>query len=149
MPHHCIYCQKSMPSIYNNSSSFFKLRNSLLPAFNCLLVNIFLNISNFLWLFIYFCHCSFNCNFTAEGKLLCWGWNEHGMCGNGSLINVSLPSEVTVPFRGVLSVGCGAGHSYALVYRWWKVEHYMCRERQWTSRKLWWRFSWLLFLLVL
>ncbi|KAM4573325.1 secretion-regulating guanine nucleotide exchange factor [Odontesthes bonariensis] len=46
------------------------------------------------------------------GCLLSWGWNEHGMCGDGSQTNVSHPRHVS-DLRPVL-IGCGAGHSIAL-----------------------------------
>ncbi|XP_030646394.1 secretion-regulating guanine nucleotide exchange factor [Chanos chanos] len=49
------------------------------------------------------------------GRLLSWGWNEHGMCGDGSLCDVTEPRPIpalgeTIP----LLIGCGAGHSIAL-----------------------------------
>ncbi|XP_072242096.1 secretion-regulating guanine nucleotide exchange factor [Leuresthes tenuis] len=46
------------------------------------------------------------------GCLLSWGWNEHGMCGDGSQTDVSHPRLVS-DLRPVL-IGCGAGHSIAL-----------------------------------
>lgn len=46
------------------------------------------------------------------GRLLSWGWNEHGMCGNGSQADVFHPQPVP-GLRPVL-VGCGAGHSLAV-----------------------------------
>ncbi|XP_004635012.1 secretion-regulating guanine nucleotide exchange factor [Octodon degus] len=49
------------------------------------------------------------------GTCYSWGWNEHGMCGDGTEANVWAPKPVQdlllVP--GLL-VGCGAGHSLAL-----------------------------------
>ncbi|XP_063107843.1 secretion-regulating guanine nucleotide exchange factor isoform X4 [Cavia porcellus] len=49
------------------------------------------------------------------GACYSWGWNEHGMCGDGTEANVWAPKPVQVPLsaRGLL-VGCGAGHSLAL-----------------------------------
>ncbi|KAK5927900.1 hypothetical protein CgunFtcFv8_013009 [Champsocephalus gunnari] len=46
------------------------------------------------------------------GRLLSWGWNEHGMCGDGSQSDVFQPQLVS----GVrpLLIGCGAGHSMAV-----------------------------------
>ncbi|XP_078113315.1 secretion-regulating guanine nucleotide exchange factor isoform X1 [Sander vitreus] len=46
------------------------------------------------------------------GCLLSWGWNEHGMCGDGSQSNVFQPQLVSglTP----LLIGCGAGHSMAV-----------------------------------
>nr|XP_020514829.1 secretion-regulating guanine nucleotide exchange factor isoform X2 [Labrus bergylta] len=46
------------------------------------------------------------------GSLLSWGWNEHGMCGDGSQTDVLQPQLVS----GLkpLLIGCGAGHSMAV-----------------------------------
>uniref|UniRef100_A0A8C9TYS2 Secretion regulating guanine nucleotide exchange factor n=1 Tax=Scleropages formosus TaxID=113540 RepID=A0A8C9TYS2_SCLFO len=48
-------------------------------------------------------------------RLLSWGWNEHGMCGDGSCADVPHPTPIAVlqDARPVL-IGCGAGHSMAL-----------------------------------
>ncbi|XP_056409956.1 secretion-regulating guanine nucleotide exchange factor isoform X3 [Hyla sarda] len=44
-----------------------------------------------------------------------WGWNEHGMCGNGGEDNVSAPTAVILPMScRVELIGCGAGHSMVL-----------------------------------
>uniref|UniRef100_A0A3Q0S2K7 Secretion regulating guanine nucleotide exchange factor n=1 Tax=Amphilophus citrinellus TaxID=61819 RepID=A0A3Q0S2K7_AMPCI len=45
------------------------------------------------------------------GCLFSWGWNEHGMCGDGSQANVFHPQ--LVPGLRPLLIGCGAGHSMA------------------------------------
>ncbi|XP_039206741.1 secretion-regulating guanine nucleotide exchange factor isoform X1 [Crotalus tigris] len=43
-----------------------------------------------------------------------WGWNEHGMCGNGTEENVCLLQPVgALCSAELLSIGCGAGHSLA------------------------------------
>ncbi|XP_053248940.1 secretion-regulating guanine nucleotide exchange factor isoform X1 [Podarcis raffonei] len=43
-----------------------------------------------------------------------WGWNEHGMCGNGTEANVCVPQPVgTLSSAKLLLIGCGAGHSMA------------------------------------
>ncbi|XP_021119544.1 secretion-regulating guanine nucleotide exchange factor isoform X4 [Heterocephalus glaber] len=49
------------------------------------------------------------------GACYSWGWNEHGMCGDGTEANVWAPRPVQVlqSAPGLL-VGCGAGHSLAL-----------------------------------
>ena len=49
---------------------------------------------------------------------MCWGWNEHGICGTGDENNVPLPTQVALPAKRITSIGCGAGHSFALVSRW-------------------------------
>ncbi|XP_038620429.1 secretion-regulating guanine nucleotide exchange factor isoform X2 [Tachyglossus aculeatus] len=52
---------------------------------------------------------------VTGGQCFSWGWNEHGMCGDGSEESVWAPRPVGAlgpaePIR----VGCGAGHSLAL-----------------------------------
>lgn len=49
---------------------------------------------------------------VVGGRLLSWGWNEHGMCGDGSQTDVSQPQ--IVPGLRPLLIGCGAGHSMAV-----------------------------------
>ncbi|CAO2632616.1 Secretion-regulating guanine nucleotide exchange factor [Lemmus lemmus] len=52
---------------------------------------------------------------TACDKCCSWGWNEHGMCGDGTESNVWTPSPVqALQSSRLLLVGCGAGHSLAL-----------------------------------
>uniref|UniRef100_A0AAQ5XXA9 RCC1-like domain-containing protein n=1 Tax=Amphiprion ocellaris TaxID=80972 RepID=A0AAQ5XXA9_AMPOC len=46
------------------------------------------------------------------GCLLSWGWNEHGMCGDGSQGDVFHPQ--LVPGLKPLLIACGAGHSMAV-----------------------------------
>ncbi|GAA6221452.1 secretion-regulating guanine nucleotide exchange factor isoform X1 [Lates japonicus] len=46
------------------------------------------------------------------GCLLSWGWNEHGMCGDGSQTDVFQPQLIS-GLRPLL-IGCGAGHSMAV-----------------------------------
>ncbi|KAL4622756.1 secretion-regulating guanine nucleotide exchange factor isoform X1 [Arapaima gigas] len=47
--------------------------------------------------------------------LLSWGWNEHGMCGDGSCMEVPRPSPIALLQDNTpLLIGCGAGHSMAL-----------------------------------
>ncbi|XP_062318597.1 secretion-regulating guanine nucleotide exchange factor isoform X2 [Osmerus eperlanus] len=48
----------------------------------------------------------------VEGCLLSWGWNEHGMCGDGSQTDVIQPQSISG--LSPLLIGCGAGHSMAL-----------------------------------
>uniref|UniRef100_A0A665ULE3 Secretion regulating guanine nucleotide exchange factor n=1 Tax=Echeneis naucrates TaxID=173247 RepID=A0A665ULE3_ECHNA len=46
------------------------------------------------------------------GCLFSWGWNEHGMCGDGSQTDVFQPQLIS-GLRPLL-IGCGAGHSMAV-----------------------------------
>ncbi|XP_066107163.1 secretion-regulating guanine nucleotide exchange factor isoform X5 [Saccopteryx bilineata] len=49
------------------------------------------------------------------GACYSWGWNEHGMCGDGSEATVWAPKPVqALQSSSGLLVGCGAGHSLAL-----------------------------------
>lgn len=48
----------------------------------------------------------------SGGCLFSWGWNEHGMCGDGSTTNISQPT-LLCGLRPLL-IGCGAGHSLTL-----------------------------------
>ncbi|XP_047734806.1 secretion-regulating guanine nucleotide exchange factor isoform X5 [Prionailurus viverrinus] len=49
------------------------------------------------------------------GTCYSWGWNEHGMCGDGSEANIWAPQPVpSLQSSPGLLVGCGAGHSLAL-----------------------------------
>ncbi|XP_068459849.1 secretion-regulating guanine nucleotide exchange factor isoform X2 [Clinocottus analis] len=48
----------------------------------------------------------------VDGCLLSWGWNEHGMCGDGSQRDVFQPQLISG--LSPLLIGCGAGHSMAM-----------------------------------
>ncbi|XP_036391381.1 secretion-regulating guanine nucleotide exchange factor isoform X1 [Megalops cyprinoides] len=49
------------------------------------------------------------------GCLLSWGWNEHGMCGDGSTTDITQPQPIpALRDARPLLIGCGAGHSMAL-----------------------------------
>lgn len=61
------------------------------------------------------CGSEHNLAITDDGKLWSWGWNEHGMCGTGDDKDVHLPVQVASQTRHVMTIGCGAGHSMALV----------------------------------
>ncbi|KAG5326694.1 SRGEF factor, partial [Acromyrmex heyeri] len=57
-----------------------------------------------------------NVALTDNGAVLCWGWNEHGNCGNGKTENVLRPKFLPVPSNSVvILVGTGAGHSFAVL----------------------------------
>ncbi|XP_066522905.1 secretion-regulating guanine nucleotide exchange factor isoform X2 [Hoplias malabaricus] len=60
--------------------------------------------------------CGSEHNLAVVGdQIFSWGWNEHGMCGDGSFFNVEQPQPIPA-LRDVqpLLIGCGAGHSIAL-----------------------------------
>ncbi|XP_043980367.1 secretion-regulating guanine nucleotide exchange factor isoform X1 [Gambusia affinis] len=77
--------------------------------------------------------CGSEHNLAIVGEcLLSWGWNEHGMCGDGSQADVFHPRLVS-DLRPVV-IGCGAGHSMAVcgvttsltqncVHAWEELEH--------------------------
>ncbi|XP_007497077.2 secretion-regulating guanine nucleotide exchange factor [Monodelphis domestica] len=60
--------------------------------------------------------CGSEHNLAVVGSMCySWGWNEHGMCGDGTEANVWAPKLVESPSLALwLRVGCGAGHSLAL-----------------------------------
>ncbi|KZC10934.1 Secretion-regulating guanine nucleotide exchange factor, partial [Dufourea novaeangliae] len=53
---------------------------------------------------------------TEDGSIFCWGWNEHGNCGNGDTRDIKFPKKL--PYSSTFTavrVGSGAGHSFALI----------------------------------
>ncbi|CAC5424260.1 SERGEF [Mytilus coruscus] len=63
------------------------------------------------------CGSEHNLALTDKGRLLTWGWNEHGLCGNGNEDNVMIPSLVDkLDGHMIKTMGCGAGHSFILIY---------------------------------
>jgi len=58
--------------------------------------------------------------FVADGRLLSWGWNEHGMCGTGGEQDVTSPLPVRLlqdSSHTPLLIGTGAGTSFVLVQK--------------------------------
>ncbi|XP_063189150.1 secretion-regulating guanine nucleotide exchange factor isoform X1 [Chroicocephalus ridibundus] len=52
---------------------------------------------------------------VVGGQCFSWGWNEHGMCGDGTEANVHVPKPVkALGYAKQILIGCGAGHSMAL-----------------------------------
>ncbi|XP_011874851.1 PREDICTED: secretion-regulating guanine nucleotide exchange factor isoform X2 [Vollenhovia emeryi] len=57
-----------------------------------------------------------NVALTDNGAVLCWGWNEHGNCGNGKTENVLRPESLPISSNSIaVLVGAGAGHSFAVI----------------------------------
>ncbi|XP_026666996.1 secretion-regulating guanine nucleotide exchange factor-like isoform X2 [Ceratina calcarata] len=57
-----------------------------------------------------------NVALTEDRKIFCWGWNEHGNCGNGHTNDLANPEQLLLPYdyTGIL-VGSGSGHSFAVL----------------------------------
>lgn len=54
---------------------------------------------------------------STGGVCYSWGWNEHGMCGDGTEANIWVPKPVQALRSSLgLLIGCGAGHSLALCH---------------------------------
>ncbi|XP_071809806.1 secretion-regulating guanine nucleotide exchange factor-like [Asterias amurensis] len=61
------------------------------------------------------CGAEHNLAITEDQVLLAWGWNEHGMCGDGRVIDLRIPKKVDTRLGGKpVLIGCGAGHCLAL-----------------------------------
>ncbi|XP_046466218.1 secretion regulating guanine nucleotide exchange factor isoform X1 [Neodiprion pinetum] len=57
-----------------------------------------------------------NIALAEDGSVMCWGWNEHGNCGNGTVQDVREPVRIDVLKNGMGTlVGTGYGHSFAVV----------------------------------
>ncbi|XP_028650023.1 secretion-regulating guanine nucleotide exchange factor isoform X3 [Erpetoichthys calabaricus] len=52
---------------------------------------------------------------AVGNSILSWGWNEHGMCGDGTEVNICEPKQISF-FHNYIptAIGTGAGHSMAL-----------------------------------
>ena len=60
------------------------------------------------------CGAQHSMSLTEAGDIFSWGWNEHGMCGNGKEENVKLPVQLEMKEK-VLKIGCGDGTSFAVL----------------------------------
>lgn len=47
-----------------------------------------------------------NVALTEDGKILCWGWNEHGNCGNGHTKDVKFPEQLLLSYDYVQCTTC-------------------------------------------
>ena len=55
------------------------------------------------------------CSVTPEGGVSCWGLNDHGQLGDGSLFDSLLPTAVTGLGGAAVAVASGSSHSCALL----------------------------------
>ncbi|XP_065694270.1 secretion-regulating guanine nucleotide exchange factor isoform X1 [Patagioenas fasciata] len=69
--------------------------------------------------------CGSEHNLAVVGdRCLSWGWNEHGMCGDGTEANVHVPKAVkALSYAKQILIGCGAGHSMALCQTPYQTQH--------------------------
>ncbi|OPJ73829.1 secretion-regulating guanine nucleotide exchange factor isoform C [Patagioenas fasciata monilis] len=69
--------------------------------------------------------CGSEHNLAVVGdRCLSWGWNEHGMCGDGTEANVHVPKAVkALSYAKQILIGCGAGHSMALCQTPHQTQH--------------------------
>ncbi|XP_076177966.1 secretion regulating guanine nucleotide exchange factor isoform X2 [Ptiloglossa arizonensis] len=53
---------------------------------------------------------------NENGRIFCWGWNEHGNCGNGHTRDTESPAQLLFSSNfSATCVGSGAGHSLAVI----------------------------------
>lgn len=56
-----------------------------------------------------------NIAILGTGRIVSWGWNEHGNCGTGTEEDVRVPTSVGMGInQKAVIAGTGAGHSFAL-----------------------------------
>ena len=55
------------------------------------------------------------CALTRNGTVYCWGYNEFGQVGDGTLTNVSAPKAISGISGSVLSLTAGAQHTCVIV----------------------------------
>jgi alpha-tubulin suppressor-like RCC1 family protein len=56
-----------------------------------------------------------SCAVTTAGAVKCWGWNDEGQLGDGTIVNRLAPVNVTGIASGALDVSAGDKHTCALI----------------------------------
>jgi len=63
------------------------------------------------------CGSEHNLVLSDDGNVYSWGWNEHGICGTGDEVNVSLPNPIqSFSKHNITTIGCGMGHSFVVAH---------------------------------
>lgn len=62
------------------------------------------------------CTLTYSSLLSDTGRIVSWGWNEHGNCGTGTEEDVRVPTPIGMDIKQkAVITGTGAGHSFALI----------------------------------